>query len=202
VALFLTGPGFVYGGYACKPEQRYSAWLLYCYGGGCFCAAMVLTAMIASGWLVKESESPGHVSRSSSAAPSDESGFGDRNRDVAGAPPSAAGTVPSPAATRVFVTATASHLWHLLHSHTSGETQSLVAPYFGKWLKYSATVQDVTTDGLLVFKGGVVFCRLSDEHSIGRIRNLPRRTRISAAGRINSIDQFGIYLENCELLNQ
>jgi hypothetical protein len=56
-------------------------------------------------------------------------------------------------------------------------------------------------DGLLLFKGGVVFCRLGDEHAIERITKLPRRTRISAAGRINSIDQFGIYLENCELLN-
>jgi hypothetical protein len=62
-------------------------------------------------------------------------------------------------------------------------------------------VQDVTTDGLLLFKGGVVLCRLGDEHSIERIAKLPRRTRISAAGRINSIDQFGIYVENCELLN-
>jgi hypothetical protein len=56
-ALCLAGPGFVYGGYACKPEQRYLAWLLYCYGGGCVCAAIVLTAMVASGWMVKESKS-------------------------------------------------------------------------------------------------------------------------------------------------
>jgi hypothetical protein len=200
----------VYGGYACKPEQRYSAWLLHCYGVSCFCAAIVLTAMVASGWIVKESESPEHISRSSSAAPSEESGYRDRNKQVAEAPPSAAVpvpstsapvTVPSPAPARVFVTVTASYLWHLHDGHTSAETQRLVAPYLGKWLKYSAPVHDVTTDGLLLFKGGVVFCRLGDERAIERVTKLPRRARISAAGRINSIDQFGIYLENCELLN-
>jgi hypothetical protein len=191
----------VYGGYACKPEQRYPAWLLYCYGGGCFAAAIALTAMVTSGWIVKASESPEHISQSSYAAPSDESGFRDRNKEVAGEPPSAAVPVPSPAAARVFVTVTASHLWHLRDRHTSAATQRLVAPYVGKWLKYSAPVQDATADGLLVFKGGVVFCRFSDTHSIERTTKLPRRTRISAAGRINSIDQFGIYLENCELLN-
>ena len=112
-ALSLAGPGFVYGGYACKPEQRYSAWLLYCYGGGCFCAAIVLTALVASGWIVKESDSPQHISNSSSAAPSDESGFDDGSKEVAGVPPSVAVsvpspsvgvTVPSPNAPRVFVT--------------------------------------------------------------------------------------------------
>jgi hypothetical protein len=200
VALFLTGPGFVYGGYACKPEQRYSAWLLYCYGGGCFGAAIALTAMVASGWIVKASESLERISQTSSAQ-SDESGFGDQNKEAVGEQPSTAVPVPSPAAARVFVTVTASYLWHLRDRHTSAETQRLVAPYVGKWLKYSATVRDVTADGLLVFKGGVVFCRFSEEHLIKSIITLPSRTRISAAGRINSIDQFGIYLENCELLN-
>jgi hypothetical protein len=200
-ALFLAGPGFVYGGYACKPEQRYSAWLLYCYGGGCFCAAIVLTAMVASGWIAKESESPQHISNSSSAAPSGESGFGDRSKEVAAVPPSVAVPVPSPNASQVFVTVTASHLWNLRDKHTSAETQRLIEPYVGKWLKYSGTAQDVTADGLLVFKGGVVFCRLSDERSIERATKLSRRTRILAAGRINSIDQFGIYLDSCRLLN-
>ena len=61
--------------------------------------------------------------------------------------------------------------------------------------------QDVTADDLLVFKGGVVFCRLSDERSIQRATKLSHRTRILAAGRINSIDQFGIYLDSCQLLD-
>lgn len=201
----------MYSGYACKPEQSYSAWLLYCYGGGCFAAAIVLTVMVASGWMLKESESPEQISRSSSAASSHDSGFRGRNKDVIGVSPRAAVpvssptvavTVPSSTAERVFVSVTASHLWHLRDRHTSAETQRLVAPYVGKWLRYSATAQDVTADGLLVFKGGIVFCRFSDERSIERATKLPRRTRISAAGRINSIDQFGIYLENCELLNR
>jgi hypothetical protein len=77
----------------------------------------------------------------------------------------------------------------------------LVAPYLGKWIKHAATVQDVASDGLVVFKGGVVLCHFHDTRWIEKIATLPRRTRISAAGRITSIDQFGIYLQDCEVLN-
>jgi hypothetical protein len=130
-ALFLAAPGFVYGGYACKPEQRYSAWLLYCYGTGCFGAATVLTVLVASGCMVKAPDGTVPISRPSLAAPPDDSNSSGTKPEIAALQPSPAVSPSPPEPPRQFVGVTASHLWHLSNKHPSTEAQRLVAHIWG-----------------------------------------------------------------------
>src|SRR5262245_66074729 len=115
--------------------------------------------MVVSGRTVKESESPEHISRSSSVAPSEESDSRDQNKEVAGAPPSAAvpvpspsaaGAVPSPGAPPELVTVTASPPWPPPDRHPSADTPPLVAPHLRTGLKSSSPVPVRTAAGVIL----------------------------------------------------
>jgi hypothetical protein len=143
--------------------------------------------------------------------------FWARSPAIALITPNSAGSVPDnkPDAStpRLFVGSgvTVFYLTNLYDSeHTHIQSDALAKPFLGKWMRLSGVVHNVQATALSVkvtFKGktGAPAEEFSDVHMTfgpawkDRLSIVTRGEVITLVGKIASITQYNLFLENCEL---
>ena len=110
---------------------------------------------------------------------------------------------------RVFITATPERLTGFYRDHLAIQARTLIKPYLGKWMTVSGPLENVDphwTGGgasvTLAYRPGVgsIFMNFTDEELVDRLSTMERGQEITVIGRIETIEEHFLTLNDCELL--